>query len=69
MSQEARDARRPKAVFLAALRACVEAILAVRFPPASETPLMNVARLFMQSPEIRAANWQERDRQRGNRNT
>ena len=45
MSQEAGDARGSKAVFLAALRAPVEAVLAIRFPPASETSLVNVARL------------------------
>ena len=69
VSQEARDARRSKAVFFAALRAPVKAVLAVRFPPASETSLVNVARLNTRYPEIPAANWPERGRQRGNMNT
>lgn len=69
VSEEARDARRSKAVFFAALRAPVEAVLAIRFPPASQTSLVNVSRLNMRYPEIPAANWQERGRQRGNMNT
>lgn len=59
MSEQAGDARGSKAVFLAALGAPVEAVLAIRFPPASETSLVNVARLVKVYTGIQVAGERE----------